>query len=122
MPVRVRPGVQKPLCPDNYRDERFFNFKVMASVYILYSSGLDRFYTGSCNDLSYRTDQHLNKEYIKSFTSKADDWVLFWHFDDLSYKQARAMEAHIKSMKSKIYIQNLKKYPEIMLKLIEKYA
>ncbi len=77
----------------------------VASVYILYSAGLDRYYTGSCNDLSYRTDQHLNKKYGKSFTSKVNDWTLFWHFDDLSYKQARAIETHIKSMKSKIYIQ-----------------
>jgi putative endonuclease len=63
----------------------------------------------------------MKKKYGKSFTSKVNDWTLFWHFDDLSYKQARAIETHIKSMKSKIYIQNLKKYPEIILKLTEKH-
>ena len=99
----------------------FFIFIPVASVYILYSKSLDRFYTGSCNDISYRTDQHLNKEHIKSFTARADDWILFWHYDDLNYKQAREIEVHIKKMKSKIYIQNLKEYPEIILKLKEKY-
>jgi putative endonuclease len=94
----------------------------MASVYILYSSKLDRFYTGSCKDFSYRIDQHLSKEYFKSFTAKTDDWVLFWYEDNLEYKQARNIESYIKRMKSKIYIQNLKKYPKIISKLKEKYT
>jgi len=35
--------------------------------------------------------------------------------------QALAIEKHIKSMKSKIYIENLKKYPEMVTKLLIKY-
>ena len=35
---------------------------------------LNRFYIGSCNDLSYRIQLHSNKEFIKSFTAKAYDW------------------------------------------------
>jgi putative endonuclease len=94
----------------------------MASVYILFSKKLDRFYTGSCKDLSYRIDQHFNKDFGKSFTAKTDDWEMFFFVDDLHYAQARMIEKHIKNMKSKVYIQNLKKHPEIMLKLIIKYA
>ena len=94
----------------------------MASVYILFSKKLDRFYTGSCNDLSYRIEQHLNKDFIRSFTAKTDDWELFFYVDDLQYAQARLIEEHIKKMKSKAYIQNLKKYPEIMQRLIVKYS
>jgi len=97
----------------------FFN---MASVYILYSKTLDRFYVGSCIDLSYRIDLHLNKHFSKSFTAKVNDWLLFWNNDDLEYKQARKIEEHIKRMKSKVYIENLKKYPEIILKLKERYV
>jgi len=93
----------------------------MASVYILFSKKLDRFYTGSCNDLSYRIEQHLNKEFSKSFTAKTDDWELFFFIDHLGYAQARSVEAHIKKMKSKIYIENLKKHPEILQKLLLKY-
>jgi putative endonuclease len=93
----------------------------MASVYILYSKKLNRFYIGSCNDLSYRIDQHLTKSFIKSFTAKSDDWEIFLSIDDLEYQQARSVELHIKKMKSKIYIENLKKYLAIAKKLIEKY-
>ena len=93
----------------------------MASLYILYSKKLNRFYSGSCKDLSYRIDQHVNKDFAKSFTAKADDWDLFLFVDDLSYEQARMIESHIKKMKSRAYIQNLKKYPEILEKLMAKY-
>ena len=35
--------------------------------------------------------------------------------------QALAIEKHIKKMKSKIYIENLTRYPEMSNKLIKKY-
>ena len=92
----------------------------MASVYILYSKTLDRFYIGSCVEFSFRLEQHLNKVFANSFTAKADDWTAFYFVEDLSYKQARIIEAHIKKMKSKVYIKNLKRHPEIMTKLIAK--
>jgi putative endonuclease len=94
----------------------------MASIYILYSKKLNRYYAGSCKDLSYRIDQHLNKEYIKSFTAKTDDWDLFFSDDGLKYEQARLIESHIKRMKSKVFIENLRKYPEIFERLKLKYA
>ena len=93
----------------------------MASVYILYSKKLDRFYIGSCKDLSYRFDQHLNKEFTESFTANADDWELYLNIDELAYQQARSIETHLKKMKSKVYIQNLKKYPEIIERLKLRY-
>ncbi len=94
----------------------------MASVYILFSAKLDRFYTGSCKDLSYRIQQHISKEFLNSFTSKVTDWELFYFIDDLEYEQARMIETHIKKSKSKIYINNLKSYPEILEKLKEKFV
>jgi len=94
----------------------------MASVYILFSKKLDRFYIGSCKDLSYRMDQHLNKDFIKSFTARAEDWELYLFIDELAYRQARLIEMHLKKMKSKIYIQNLIKYPEIIERLKLKYS
>ena len=93
----------------------------MASVYILYSQTLDRFYIGSCNDLNYRIEQHFNKEFAKSFTAKADDWVLYFSKDNLGYEQARHIERHIKKMKSRAYLKNLTVYPEIFEKLMQKY-
>jgi putative endonuclease len=93
----------------------------MAAVYILYSKTLNRFYTGSCKDLSYRLDQHLNKDFTKAFTANTADWTLFLSIDNLEYKQARLIEQHIKKMKSSAYIKNLKEYPEMIGKLLERY-
>jgi putative endonuclease len=106
--------------PVNYDLQAFL--LIMATIYILHSKQLDRFYTGSCKDLSYRIGQHFNIEFLKSFTAKADDWTLFFFKDGLEYKQARLIELHIKKMKSKTYIQNLCRYPEIIERLIEKYT
>ena len=94
----------------------------MASVYILFSKKLNRFYVGSCKDLNYRIQLHANKAFSNSFTAKADDWELFLFVDNLHFVQARLIELHIKKMKSSVYIRNLKKYPEIMKKLIDKYS
>ena len=93
----------------------------MASIYILFSKTLNRFYVGSCANLDLRLDQHLNKIFASSFTVKANDWELYLSIDNLSYKQARSIEIHIKKMKSIIYIKNLNKYPEMILKLVEDY-
>ncbi|WP_343606770.1 GIY-YIG nuclease family protein [Fluviicola sp.] len=93
----------------------------MATVYILYSSSIDQFYIGSCLNLEQRLEQHLNKSFEIGFTHRTDDWELFYSKDDLEYQMARQIEMHIKKMKSRKYTQNLKKYPEIMENLIEKY-
>jgi putative endonuclease len=94
----------------------------MASVYILYSPSLNGYYTGSCQELSERIEQHLNGTIPGAYTAKAKDWMLYFSIDDLTYKQARDIESHIKQMKSKTYIENLKKYPELSLKLRKQYA
>jgi putative endonuclease len=93
----------------------------MASVYILYSSQLNKYYTGSCKTLQERLELHNSKTYYNSYTSNAEDWKMFYSVDDLEYSQARQIEAHIKKMKSRQYIENLVKYPEIMEKLKVKY-
>ena len=93
----------------------------MAAVYILYSQSLDKYYIGSCIEVTERLDQHLSKIFPGAFTTKANDWVIFFSLIDLSYKQARSIESHIKNMKSKKYIQNLKRYPEISQNLINLY-
>ena len=93
----------------------------MASVYILFSNSINKFYIGSCLDTQARLHQHLNNSFSNSFTSKAKDWILFYEIQNLDYQQARSIEQHIKSMKSSTYIKNLKKYKGISLKLIDKY-
>ncbi|MFN5443386.1 MAG: GIY-YIG nuclease family protein [Crocinitomicaceae bacterium] len=94
---------------------------MMATLYILYSSRLKKYYTGSCENLELRLAKHKEKLYKNSFSSITDDWVLYFIVNDLEYKQARKIEMHIKKMKSKVYIENLNKYPEIIERLKEKY-
>ncbi len=93
----------------------------MATVYIIYSKEIDIFYIGSCLNLKQRLEQHRNKSFNDSFTRRAKDWELFLKIENLDYRQARKIEKHIKKMKSRTYINNLKKYPEIIDKLIQKY-
>jgi len=57
---------------------------------------------------------HLEKEFPDSFSSKYSDWVLFLSIDELSITVAKKIESHIKRMKSKTYLENLKVYPEII--------
>ncbi len=94
----------------------------MASVYILSSKKLNKFYIGSCLDLEERLIEHRNKKFANSFTSVADDWELFLEISELEGSIARKIENHVKSMKSKKYIENLKKYPEMRSKLISNFS
>ena len=94
----------------------------MADVYILYSETLNQYYTGSCKDFNIRFKEHLDKSYVNSFTSKVDDWILFYKATGLNSTQVLKIEAHIKKMKSKTYIKNIAKYPEIMEKLKLRYG
>jgi putative endonuclease len=93
----------------------------MASVYILFSVKLNKYYIGSCNDLVARIEEHKQKKFQGAYTKISDDWELYLSINDLEYKQARAIESHIKRMKSKVYIENLLKYPTIIERLCEEY-
>jgi len=93
----------------------------MNQVYILHSMKLDRFYIGFSTDLATRLEFHANAE-ARKFTAKADDWELFLTIECVSKAQGLCIEKHIKQMKSKVYILNLIKYPEIIDKLKLKFA
>lgn len=94
----------------------------MATVYILYSQRIDQFYIGSCLDLKARLEEHLQGKKKVAFTKRSDDWMVYFELKDLEYDVSRKIEAHIKKMKSRKYIENLIRYPEIIQKLIEKYS
>ena len=91
------------------------------SVYILYSKKLNKYYIGFTENLNQRLGFHLNETQSREFTYKADDWELIFTIKCESKNKGLSIEKHIKSMKSKIYIQNLLKYPEMKFKLLEKY-
>ena len=97
----------------------YFSF-VPHTVYILNSKKLNRFYTGETSDFDVRKMFHFNSLPHK-FTAEANDWELFLRIECLDKNQGRLVEAHIKKMKSSLYIKNLKKYPEMVKKLVQKY-
>ncbi len=66
----------------------------MATVYILYSKGIDSYYIGSCKDLEKRLFQHKTAAFSKSFTNRTTDWELVFELSDLEYRQAREIEKH----------------------------
>ena len=94
----------------------------MATVYILYSEVIDTYYIGSCKNLDERFKEHVNGKYKQAFTRRTADWIVFLSIENLTYNEARRIEAHIKRMKSRIYLNNLLKYPEIIIRLKEKYG
>jgi putative endonuclease len=91
-------------------------------VYIIYSKLLDKYYVGETIDLGKRLIEHNNGTYDKAFTKKANDWSIFLLISCDDKKQALLIEKHIKRMKSRVYIENLKKYPLIVKKLKDKYT
>ena len=93
----------------------------MASVYILYSPSLNEYYIGSCKNLQLRINDHLSKCFPDACTAKVTNWTIHFEVNDLEYSQARKIEIHIKNMKSRTNVENLKKYPEIVNKLTSKF-
>jgi putative endonuclease len=90
-------------------------------VYIIFSKALDKYYIGYTEDLELRLKQHNNGFYKDSYTKLTNDWSMFHCIECSSKTQAIRVEAHIKKMKSRVYIENLKNHPEISLALMTKY-
>ena len=92
-----------------------------ASCYILYSKNLDKFYIGATDQaIERRLEKHNNHSYgSHCFTAATSDWEVFLIIAAVDYPHAIRMERKIKSMKSKVFIQNLKKYTELRQKILE---
>lgn len=94
-----------------------------AYFYILYSEILKRYYSGVTTlEANERFDNHINKVYGKNnFTQKADDWILFLSVPCQDFSQGRKLELHVKNMKSAKFIEKMKKYHELVDKLLMKF-
>jgi putative endonuclease len=80
----------------------------MAVVYILYSGKLDKFYIGQTTDLNLRLSQHNDPN--SSYSTKGGQpWEIFLTIPCKSVSHAMKLEKHIKNMKSKKFILDLKK-------------
>ncbi|MCE4563554.1 GIY-YIG nuclease family protein [Maribellus sp. CM-23] len=89
-----------------------------ASCYILFSKRLNSFYIGVTHEsIEQRIEKHNNHVYGKHrYTAITDDWSIYLILEASDYSHAVRIERKIKSMKSKVFIQNLKKYPELRQK------
>ena len=94
----------------------------MIACYILYSPYFDRFYIGATQEsVEIRLQKHNNKTYGTTASAYTNDWQIFLTIECSTYAQAINIERHIKKMKSKTYLLNLKKYPELISKLLLQY-
>jgi len=96
----------------------------MSYCYIIYSKKIDRFYVGSCQgDLNDRINKHNTSFYEgQHYTSQASDWQLHLSISCESFLQARKIENHIKAMKSRKYLTDLKSYPDMIEKLLFRFG
>ncbi len=91
-------------------------------VYILFSKSANRYYVGYSKGFDERLRLHNDKVFDRSYTRRADDWVLYYKIICNTVAQAKRIESHIKRMKSRRYIENMLLYPEISKRLLEEYA
>lgn len=94
----------------------------MHFVYIIKSKKDGSFYIGETSDLEKRLHWHNSEELNIGFTKSRNPWE--YHFTlKVDDKQiAKKIERHIKNIKSRQYLENLVRFPEIASKLIEKYS
>ncbi len=90
--------------------------------YILYSKSIDHYYVGYTSDLEERLKLH-NTGYFggKIIYPKTSDWEFFLIIPCETITQAVFVESRIKKMKSRKYIENLKKYPEMIEKILKEF-
>ena len=75
----------------------------MFSVYIIYSSKLDKYYIGYSDNVQIRLTQHNSG--ISDYTAKADDWELRHTETFDTREKAMKREVEIKKKKSRKYIE-----------------
>ncbi len=95
----------------------------MPLVYILYSKMIDHYYIGyTIDSIEVRIEKHLSNFYRNKYTAQVKDWQLYLQIKCETNNQARQIVNHIKKMKSRKYISDLIKYPEITINLLNKYT
>jgi len=94
----------------------------MCFVYIIESLKDGSFYVGRTADLKERLNWHNSEELNQGITKRKMPWKYFFTLEVENTRISGKIENHIKRMKSRNYIRNLVKYPEISEGLIEKYS
>jgi putative endonuclease len=92
----------------------------MHFCYIIYSDKIDRYYIGETEDFTNRLEMHNSG--FSPFTSKAKDWKLQLLIQCSGKSTSLKIERHIKSMKSRVFIENLIRYPDMVDQLLKKFT
>ena len=74
-------------------------------VYILYSEKTNKYYVGSCQNVENRLQRH--NAGATTSTKSGRPWIVKYTEELENKTQALIREKYIKSMKSRIYIENL---------------
>ncbi|MBL7812151.1 MAG: GIY-YIG nuclease family protein [Bacteroidetes bacterium] len=82
----------------------------MYFVYILWSPSSGRFYIGQTNELNHRLSVH--NQGLNPSTKAWKPWVLVWHAEKPSRKEAIELEKKLKNLHS----------PERLRRFVEKYG
>jgi putative endonuclease len=94
----------------------------MHYVYIIFSESVQKFYIGETEDITERLVKHNSGAYKNAFTSQACDWEIQTVIACENRTIALKIEKHIKSMKSKVYVNNLTKHEELRERLISRFS
>lgn len=133
MPIQV-PNLRQSLCIFKdlvyirfgwgYKKAENFSllfFKVNGKCLHLCSSGADNIMLALRKICNNGFEYHLIKNLLIAILRSTKIGTCFMKFQTYQSQLPEKIENHIKKMKSKIYIENLKKYPEMASKLILKY-
>jgi putative endonuclease len=77
----------------------------MASVYILYSASIDRYYVGSTTDLARRLKDHLRGN--TQSTRRGKPWTCVFSQEIPDISGARSLERKLKSYKSRNILEKI---------------
>jgi putative endonuclease len=109
--------------PDSYRGKfpKLIPLQ-MCFVYVITSSIDDSYYVGSTQNLEERLRYHNDPIINTGVTRLKIPWSYSFVLQTPSKTVALKIERHIKRMKSRNFISNLIKYPELGEKLLKKYS
>jgi len=86
----------------------------MHYLYIIFSDSLNKYYVGETHNLEERLFKHNNHSYKGAFSNITEDWRIVFSKKCDSKKEALFLEAFIKRMKSKKFIQKVIHNPSIL--------
>ena len=82
------------------------------TTYIIYSSKIDKYYIGYTSDFEERSKFHNDASRNRIWTKRGIPWEVFLTIEGLEKSTARKLELHLKKMKSRTYINEIKQNPK----------